>query len=210
VDRRADIWAFGVVLFEMLSGKQLFTGDTAAEIMASALKEAPNFDRLPASTPPVIRRLIERCLNKDPKQRLRDIGEARIVLNVSMEEPATAAITGPPRSRLGWLAWAVAGALALALIVAGVLLYRATRPAELKPLVRLDVDLGTGVSLDSTAGADTIISPDAHGLSTCRRENFLLAEWTRPKQSNWRVRTCDAISRPVLCVAVRRRSFRGR
>ena len=66
VDRRADIWAFGVVLFEMLTGKPLFIGDTVAEILASALKEEPKLDRLPTSTPPAIRRLIERCLNKDP------------------------------------------------------------------------------------------------------------------------------------------------
>src|SRR6202035_88963 len=65
VDRRADIWAFGVVLFEMLTGEPLFTGDSAAEIMASAIKEEPKLDRLPSSTPPVIRRLIERCLNKN-------------------------------------------------------------------------------------------------------------------------------------------------
>jgi serine/threonine protein kinase len=123
-DRRADIWAFGVVLFEMLTGKQLFTGDTAAEIMASALKEAPDLNRLPASTPLAIRRLIERCLSKDPKQRLQAIGEARIVLSGPMEEPATAALTAPSRSRLGWVAWAVAGVATLALAALAFLHFR--------------------------------------------------------------------------------------
>ena len=165
VDRHADIWAFGVVLFEMLTGKQLFTGDTAAEIMASALKEEPKLDRLPASTPSVVRRLIERCLNKDPMQRLQAIGEARIALSGPMEEPATA-MTAPSRSRLGWVAWAVAGVSTVALIVAGVLLYRTTRPAPLRPLIRLNAEIvpdmplaGAGVG----AGGGNMLAVSADG-----------------------------------------------
>ena len=99
VDRRADIWAFGVVLFEMLTGQPVFTGDSATEIIASALKEEPKLDRLPASTPPAVRKLIERCLNKDPKQRLQSIGEARIVLNAPFEEAATPRPASQARSR---------------------------------------------------------------------------------------------------------------
>ena len=108
----------------------------------------------------MIRRLIERCLNKDPKQRLRDIGEARIVLSGPMEEPATAAITAPSRSRLGWVSWAVAGALALALIVAGVLLYNATRPTPLRPLIRVNIDVD-----DSTPLARVAYGNGTSGLS---------------------------------------------
>jgi len=118
VDRRADIWAFGVVLFEMLTGQPLFTGDTAAEIMASALKEEPKLEKLPAATPAVIRRLIERCLHKDPKQRLQAIGEARITLSGPMQEeaaPAQAlAATAPSPSFLSQMGWVAAALLAAA------------------------------------------------------------------------------------------------
>ena len=80
VDKRADIWAFGVVLFEMLTGRKLFRGETATEIIAAVIKDDIALDRLPPTVPPAIRRLLARCLERDPKQRLRDIGEARIVL----------------------------------------------------------------------------------------------------------------------------------
>ena len=77
-DKRADIWAFGVVLFEMLTGKRLFTGETIADILASVLKTDPNWRALPVSVPPGLRRLLRRCLEKDPKRRLQAIGEARV------------------------------------------------------------------------------------------------------------------------------------
>jgi serine/threonine-protein kinase len=80
VDRRADIWAFGVVLHEMLTGQSLFAGESVSEVLAAVLMSDPDPDRLPADTPPRVRRLIERCLRRDPLSRLRDIGDARIVL----------------------------------------------------------------------------------------------------------------------------------
>ena len=80
VDRRTDIWAFGVVLFEMLSGKRLFDGETVTEKIAAVIKDPMRLERLPAETPPALRKLIERCLERDSKLRLRDIGEARIAL----------------------------------------------------------------------------------------------------------------------------------
>jgi serine/threonine-protein kinase len=80
VDRRADIWAFGVVLHEMLTGRPMFTGESVSEVLAAVLMTEPDPDRLPADTPPRVRRLIERCLRRDPLSRLRDIGDARIVL----------------------------------------------------------------------------------------------------------------------------------
>jgi hypothetical protein len=72
-DARADIWAFGVVLYEMLTGKRAFEGETASEILAAVMMAEPDFDRLPSATPVSIRRLLRRCLNKDPRQRLQAI-----------------------------------------------------------------------------------------------------------------------------------------
>jgi serine/threonine protein kinase len=80
VDKRADIWAFGVVLFEMLSGRRLFRGDSVVETIGLVATRDPDWTTLPASTPAGVRQLLARCLRRDPKHRLRDIGEARIAL----------------------------------------------------------------------------------------------------------------------------------
>jgi Tol biopolymer transport system component len=124
VDKRADIWAFGVVLFEMLTGRRLFEGDTVSDTLAAVLKSEIDFSGLPAATPPTIRTLLRRCLERNAKSRLRDVGEARIVLERDAEaEPATTGELGSVRrSRhveralfalgallLAYVAWTVAG-----------------------------------------------------------------------------------------------------
>src|SRR5436190_20183700 len=97
VDKRADIWAFGVVLFEMLTGRQTFGGDTISEVMAAVMKDDPDWNRLPAGLPPQVLRLLRRCLVKDPKQRLRDIGDARLLLDDS-DVPAALIVDHPPKA----------------------------------------------------------------------------------------------------------------
>jgi serine/threonine protein kinase len=117
-DRRADIWAFGVVLVEMLTGKQLYTGENAADTLASVIKEAPPFDRLPSETPPAIRGLLRRCLEKDVRRRLRDIGEARITIEDTLSggasaEPVAPDSAGQRQRPFGWMATAAVLLLAL-------------------------------------------------------------------------------------------------
>src|SRR6202522_2185941 len=97
VDKRADIWAFGVVLYELLTGKRLFQGEDLTETLASVVKEEPPW----GAVPPQVRRLLKSCLEKDPKRRLRDIGDVWRML----EEPAE---TQPARSRQSWIPWAAA------------------------------------------------------------------------------------------------------
>jgi serine/threonine-protein kinase len=80
VDKRADIWAFGAVLHEMLAGKRLFEGETLSDLMAATLRQEIDWSALPQSTPAHVRQLLGRCLERDPRRRLRDIGEARFVL----------------------------------------------------------------------------------------------------------------------------------
>src|SRR4051794_34888132 len=91
VDKRADIWAFGVVLYEMLTGRMLFDGDTVAETIAGVLRADIDLAKLPPDTPANIRRLLQRCLQREPKQRLRDIGDALVELSAP-EEPSVAPV----------------------------------------------------------------------------------------------------------------------
>ena len=81
VDRRVDIWAFGLVVFEMLTGRRVFPGEERTDVIAAVMRQEIDWSALPRDTPPRLRRLLERCLDRDPKRRLRDIGEARIVLD---------------------------------------------------------------------------------------------------------------------------------
>jgi len=102
VDRRADIWAFGVVLYEMVTGKQLFGAETTTEVLASVLKEEPKWDQVPTQ----IQRLLRRCLEKDPQQRLRHIGDVMALVGVA------SAVPQPPAGQKGWL-WPSVAALLL-------------------------------------------------------------------------------------------------
>ncbi|HYL37609.1 MAG TPA: protein kinase [Bryobacteraceae bacterium] len=123
VDRRADIWAFGVVLYEMLTGEQLFRGETITDILAAVVKEEPDLARVPAK----IRRLLRSCLEKDPKQRLQAIGDSRLLLEGS---PQTAAA---PASRK-WLWPSVATLLLAALCVVSFTHFREKPPSPPEPL----------------------------------------------------------------------------
>ena len=88
VDKRTDVWAFGVVLFEMLTGRRLFEGETTSHTLADVIRAEIDFSRLPATTPADVRGLLERCLDRDPRRRLRDIREARLVLDRLLERGA--------------------------------------------------------------------------------------------------------------------------
>jgi len=120
VDRRADIWAFGCVLYEMLTGKMAFHGETVADTLAAVIRAEPDWSQLPPTTPMRVRVLLQRCLQKDPKRRLRDIGDARISLDEVIEgapedTPSLAAVGRSAKKPWGiWIVSAVAGLLALA------------------------------------------------------------------------------------------------
>jgi eukaryotic-like serine/threonine-protein kinase len=105
VDKRTDIWAFGAVLYEMLTGKRAFAGNDVSETLAAVLKVEPDWNCLPANTPGAVRRLLRRCLQKDAKERLHDISDARIEMQDAQAEATTLpipSITGRPRQRLVW------------------------------------------------------------------------------------------------------------
>jgi Tol biopolymer transport system component/predicted Ser/Thr protein kinase len=138
VDRRADIWSFGVVLWEMLTGQRLFDGETVSHTLADVLRAEIDLKALPSTTPVAVRQLVARCLDRDVKNRLRDIGEARYQLQRPLaadEMPSAKIAAGTP-----WHPWAVAGVLIVALALASVMLWR-EMSREPAPLVRLDLDL---------------------------------------------------------------------
>jgi serine/threonine-protein kinase len=127
VDRRADIWAFGAVLFEMLSGRLAFHGEDVPETLASVLQQEPHWSAIPGSTPAPVRNLIARCLERDPRQRLRDIGEARILI----EDPSRSLLARnhAPRRLSRRRAFATAAALAgVAALAAGTARYFSEKP----------------------------------------------------------------------------------
>jgi Tol biopolymer transport system component len=112
LDRRTDIWSFGVVLFEMLTGRRMFAGETVSHVLANVINGGIGLDQLPREVPRHVRHLLERCLDRDPRNRLRDIGEARVMLSTDRADPADA--TGKPRRAV--LPWVLTGTLTAALI----------------------------------------------------------------------------------------------
>jgi serine/threonine-protein kinase len=102
VDKRADIWAFGCVLYELLTGRRAFDGDDMSTTLAAVLKTDPDWSALPPATPPRISRLLGRCLLKDPKDRLRDVGEARFAINDVLSGAAEESVPSPTVHRTPW------------------------------------------------------------------------------------------------------------
>jgi Tol biopolymer transport system component len=136
VDKRADIWTFGVVLFEMLTGERLFDGETISHTLAAVLTKEPDLQQVPVK----VRRLLQSCLQKDPKRRLRDIGDVGLLLAES--EPATTAplaLNRASQSRLGMIGWVAAGVFALVAAALSFLHFRETPPQE--TALRLSVPL---------------------------------------------------------------------
>ncbi len=145
VDKRADIWAFGVVLFEMLTGQRLFAGETVSDTLAQVLTKDPDWEQVPAK----VRRLLKKCSEKDPKKRLRDIGDVWELLEESV--PATSA---PSRSRFSWVLMA-ATALALVALAALAFIHFGKKPA-VREMVRFEISAPANASLN----LDLAVSPD--------------------------------------------------
>ena len=166
VDKRADIFAFGAVLYELLTGKRAFEGETVTETLAKVLEGEPNWKAVPQSVPRRIQELMEDCLEKVPDDRLKDIGNARVQIRRALKEPAQAL----PVTEVGvvqplWkraIPWSIA---ALALVVAAVAVWN-LRPSSVSlPLTHLLFTLPSGQTLGRTLGHEVLaLSPDGKHL----------------------------------------------
>jgi eukaryotic-like serine/threonine-protein kinase len=151
VDRRADIWAFGVVLYEMLSGKDLFAGDTVADVLAAVVVREPDWKNVPARVQPLLRH----CLEKDPRRRVRDISDAMLLLDAA--PPAEA----PATRKWFWLSTAAAAVFLLAFGALAVVHFRQTPPVA--DTVRFQIPLPADVSF--TQNSTFSLSPDGRMLA---------------------------------------------
>lgn len=182
LDKRTDVWAFGCVLYEMLTGKRAFEGETVSDTLAAVLMKEPDWSALPAGLPEKVREILGKCLRRDVKLRLRDIGDARLDLeeiaasvsasgHIRFEENAAA--PGPTERRSAsanrergskrslWISWAIAAAFAVVAGVFGVLALRARAPRRDAPVLQFEVRPPEGTSF----GNSMVLSPDGRRLA---------------------------------------------
>ena len=182
VDRRADVWSFGVVLFELLTGRRLFEGETTSHTLAEVIRAEIDFTRLPKTTPRELRDLLQRCLQRDPKRRLRDIREARLALEGMLErtaEPSTLrsapiVVRRQPAGWRTWLPWALCGLLGAVATAA----WLSRPPAASTPTLRLDVRMTDG-ALFQSAGSAIALSPDGEHLALVTGTDVSRELWIR-------------------------------
>ncbi len=187
VDRRADIWAFGCVLFEMLAGKPVFGGETVTDVLASVVKEEPDWSALPENTPAAIRRLLTRCLKKDAKQRLQAIGEARIALEEVISGSAEvaeirAAVHPAVHSRREIIAWALVGFLLLAGIGAAAWAWLTPHTRSVPPaLAYVPPPPGSSFLFYGFGAGPVAVSPDGKELAfSATDQKGVTKIWLRP------------------------------
>jgi Tol biopolymer transport system component len=195
VDKRTDIWAFGCVLYEILTGNQAFHGEDITEILASVVKSEPDWTALPPNISPSIRVLLQRCLRKDRRQRTPDAAILRIEIEDAIAAPKDAAVTSAAPSTKGWrerVAWAVAaGVLALTAIAFAIgFVLRAPKAPEAIRFFVSPPDTWTLMGAGTLTTGPISVSPDGHRI-------VFLAASADGKSMLW-VRSLDTLSAQAL------------
>jgi Tol biopolymer transport system component len=169
IDTRADIWAFGCVLYEMLTGRHAFAGETTTDVLAAILNSEPDWSALPPALPPSVHRLLRRCLEKNPRNRLRDIGDARLELrSVAATDPVPPRATRQTGLRRGLL-WFAAGAAVAAALLYTYIVSTASEPPTAPRPVRVVAALPPGVTLVTRPGSAVALAPDGRHLAFTAR-----------------------------------------
>jgi serine/threonine protein kinase/Tol biopolymer transport system component len=165
VDKRADLWAFGCVLYEMLTGAAPFRGEDVTETLAAVVKSDVDWKRLPGATPPAVATLLGRCLRKDPRQRLGDAGAARLEIEDALSAPPAREVPtiGTPRFRTWWAGIAVGSLIAVAGLATALWFGRSAPQSTPAASARLVIPLPADMEL--VDGASVAISPDGTRLA---------------------------------------------
>ena len=163
VDRRTDIWAFGCCFYEALTARRLFDGDTIADVLGAIVKTEPRWESLPDGTPSKIRELLRRCLQKDARRRLRDMGEAWVAIEEASSEPSLPAVSVSRKARAPLvIAWTLAG---LSVLTAVALWFRAPPPEPTPPIRRFTIERRASFS------TNLALSPDGTRLAYTDESN---------------------------------------
>ena len=181
-NRRADVWAFGCVLFEMLTGRQTFPGEDVTDVLAAVVRGEPDWNLLPASTPPAIETLIRRCLRKDPRQRLSDAAAARLEIDDVLAGHGTARPSPPAKTGLSKGAMAAGG---VALLLAGALLAWTLKPGQAAPAARhteVQVTLPATDVFDDSAN-NLAVAPDGRTIVYVAERDGVSRLYVRPLAS---------------------------
>src|SRR5579864_4953959 len=174
----SDIFSFGLVLYEMLTGKRVFDGKSQASVIAAILERpAPSVSDV---APAALDRVLKKCLEKDPENRWQSARDLKTELEWIAQGASEGNIAPSSARRREKLPWIVAAVLAVVAAAASWIAYRATRPAELKPLVRLEVDLGHDVYLNALGGSDIILSPDGSRIAYLSQNHLFTRRLDQP------------------------------